>query len=212
VRRYFGRPGIYDDPATKEGYPDNAERIFFFNRALLEGAGRAPVHRRRPARARPSGRAARLLQAPASRQDGAPRLAGDRLHDPQPGYQGIFAREAFDASGCPRAPVQSMSPFEFHGMVNLMKMGSARRPDHDRVAALRYEITTSAEYGCGLEGVLRERAGDLNGILNGIDTDVWNPGPIRSFPSASTARTRRQGRKPLGAAQALRAAGREADR
>src|SRR5262245_20323588 len=39
--RYFGRPGIYDDPSTKEGYPDNAERIFFFNRALLEALPRA---------------------------------------------------------------------------------------------------------------------------------------------------------------------------
>ena len=33
---YFGRKGVYDDPDTKEGYPDSAERFIFFQRAALE--------------------------------------------------------------------------------------------------------------------------------------------------------------------------------
>lgn len=36
------------------------------------------------------------------------------------------------------------------------------------------EILTEA-YGCGLEGFLRSRQADLSGVLNGIDTDLWNP-------------------------------------
>ncbi|MFX7329215.1 glycogen/starch synthase, partial [Acinetobacter baumannii] len=32
-----------------------------------------------------------------------------------------------------------------------------------------------AEHGCGLEGVLRERSADLVGILNGIDSALWDP-------------------------------------
>jgi len=36
------------------------------------------------------------------------------------------------------------------------------------------EIQT-AEYGCGLEQLLAARADRLLGILNGIDTEVWNP-------------------------------------
>ena len=36
------------------------------------------------------------------------------------------------------------------------------------------ELTTP-EFGMGLEGVLHARQADLTGILNGIDTDVWNP-------------------------------------
>jgi starch synthase len=37
-----------------------------------------------------------------------------------------------------------------------------------------HEIQTP-QYGAGLDGVLRSRGGDLYGILNGIDTEVWNP-------------------------------------
>ena len=35
-RRFFHRPGFYDDPSTHEGYPDNAERFLFFTRAAIE--------------------------------------------------------------------------------------------------------------------------------------------------------------------------------
>ena len=31
------------------------------------------------------------------------------------------------------------------------------------------------EYGYGLDGVIRARRDVLTGILNGIDTDEWNP-------------------------------------
>jgi len=36
------------------------------------------------------------------------------------------------------------------------------------------EIATS-EFGCGLDGVIRGRGADVSGILNGIDTTVWDP-------------------------------------
>ena len=39
-RRFFARAGVYDDPATGEGFPDSAERFLFFTRAALEGLDR----------------------------------------------------------------------------------------------------------------------------------------------------------------------------
>jgi len=38
------------------------------------------------------------------------------------------------------------------------------------------------EYGFGFDGILRSRAKDLVGILNGIDTDVWNPQTDAQLP------------------------------
>src|SRR5213593_1707366 len=39
-RRFFDRPGVYDDPRTGEGFSDNGERFLFFSRAVLEGLQR----------------------------------------------------------------------------------------------------------------------------------------------------------------------------
>jgi len=44
------------------------------------------------------------------------------------------------------------------------------------------EIQTGGEFGFGLEGVLQRRAGDLRGILNGIDDAYWNPADDRYLP------------------------------
>lgn len=48
------------------------------------------------------------------------------------------------------------------------------------------EIQTP-EFGCGLEGVLRERAGDLVGILNGVDYAAWDPSADPHIPARYTA-------------------------
>ena len=49
-----------------------------------------------------------------------------------------------------------------------------RMPSRPSAARYAEEIQT-AEFGNGLEGVLRQRSGDLFGILNGVDYEEWNP-------------------------------------
>jgi starch synthase len=64
---------------------------------------------------------------------------------------------------------------EFYGQLSFLKAGIRYAARITTVsAAYAGEILTPA-FGCGLDGVLRERAGTLSGILNGIDVELWNP-------------------------------------
>jgi starch synthase len=64
---------------------------------------------------------------------------------------------------------------EFFGQVNFLK-GALAYSDFITTVSRKYsqEIQT-AEYGFGLEGVLRDRAATVTGILNGVDYDEWSP-------------------------------------
>lgn len=64
---------------------------------------------------------------------------------------------------------------EFHGSISLLKAG-LRFADRITTVSPTYaaEIQTEAE-GMGFAGLLRGRADVLSGILNGIDTAIWNP-------------------------------------
>jgi starch synthase len=68
-----------------------------------------------------------------------------------------------------------MSKMEFFGQVNFLK-GALTYSDYVTTVSKKYsqEIQT-AEYGFGLEGVLRDRASTVTGILNGVDYDEWSP-------------------------------------
>jgi starch synthase len=90
------------------------------------------------------------------------------------GYQGIFARAELDQMGLDES-VFHPGGLEFQGDVNLLK-GAILASDAISTVSQAYaaEIQTP-EYGCGLEGLLRERAGALFGILNGVDYSEWSP-------------------------------------
>ncbi|MCK0150533.1 glycogen synthase GlgA [Marivita sp. S6314] len=64
---------------------------------------------------------------------------------------------------------------EFHGDLSMLK-GALMYADRITTVSPTYarEILTPA-FGMGLDGVLRARADVLSGLLNGIDTEVWNP-------------------------------------
>jgi starch synthase len=69
-----------------------------------------------------------------------------------------------------------LGPFEFFGKINFLKAGLVYADKINTVSAsYAREIQSSTELGAGLEGLLRERTNDVSGILNGVDTQVWNP-------------------------------------
>ena len=168
---YFDRDALYGTSAGD--YPDNAERYALFSRAVLE--------------------ASKILGAPdiIHCHDWQSALIPVLLHtqyagDPafrdtatvftihNMGYQGLFPPETLPLLTLPW-DLFTISNMEFFGQVNFLK-GALVFSDFITSVSKKYsqEIQTT-EFGFGLEGVLRDRAATVTGILNGVDYDEWSP-------------------------------------
>jgi len=90
------------------------------------------------------------------------------------GYQGLFSPDTLPLLMLPW-DLLTISKMEFFGQVNFLK-GALAYSDFVTTVSKKYsqEIQTT-EYGFGLEGVLRDRAATVTGILNGVDYDEWSP-------------------------------------
>ena len=64
---------------------------------------------------------------------------------------------------------------EFHGDLSFLKGGLIFSDRITTVSPTYAREILTPEFGMGLEGVLQARAPVLSGVLNGIDTDAWNP-------------------------------------
>ncbi len=90
-------------------------------------------------------------------------------------YQGVFPREAMTDLSLP-SDLFNPDALEFYGNLNLMKAGLVFGDKLTTVSpTYAKEIVTSPETGAGLEGLLRHRAPDLTGIMNGVDYERWSP-------------------------------------
>mgnify|MGYP003672296419 FL=1 len=65
--------------------------------------------------------------------------------------------------------------FEFWGQISALKAGLTGAAKITTVSQTYAEELLTPEFGMGMEGVLAARQADLIGIVNGIDTDVWDP-------------------------------------
>jgi len=89
-------------------------------------------------------------------------------------FQGEFLPDIFPALNLP-PHFFTLHGAEFHGMVNFMKAGLHYADRITTVSPSYAQEIQTLKYGCGMDGVLRSRAGVLSGILNGIDQTIWNP-------------------------------------
>ncbi|MCK5523087.1 MAG: glycogen synthase GlgA [Thiomargarita sp.] len=89
-------------------------------------------------------------------------------------YQGIFPPEVVESFGLPPESF-SISGLEYYGKVSFIKAGLYYSDWITTVSPTYAKNIQTPTYGCGLEGLLTIRQAQLTGILNGIDTEVWNP-------------------------------------
>ena len=168
---FFDRDGLYG--SALGDYHDNAERFALFARAVLE--------------------AVKILGAPDvlhchDWQTALVPILLKTLYAEDPafarapcvftihnlGYQGLFQPEILPLLMLPW-DLFTITKMEFYGKVNFLK-GAIEMADFITTVSRKYsqEIQT-AEFGFGLEGVLRARAGTIAGILNAVDYVSWNP-------------------------------------
>src|SRR4051812_25832867 len=89
-------------------------------------------------------------------------------------YQGIFDASVLERLELPRATF-AIEGIEFYGRLSFLKGGLVYSDAITTVSPTYAREIQTEEFGCGLDGVLRERRGVLRGILNGIDGELWNP-------------------------------------
>ncbi|WFP50026.1 glycogen synthase GlgA [Methylomonas sp. EFPC3] len=89
-------------------------------------------------------------------------------------YQGLFPGSAYSQLNLPG---QLLHPegLEFHGMLSFIKGGLAYADRITTVSPTYAQEIQTPEFGYGLEGLLAHKQQQLSGIINGIDTAVWNP-------------------------------------
>jgi starch synthase len=168
---YYDRDGLYGMPAGD--YPDNAERFALFSRAVLETSKIVGVPQVFHCHDWQSALVPVLLRTIYA-EDPAFAGVGTVFTIHNMGYQGLFPPETLPLLMLPW-DLFTMSKMEFFGQVNFLK-GALAYADFITTVSRKYsqEIQT-AEYGFGLEGVLRGRAATVTGILNGVDYDEWSP-------------------------------------
>jgi starch synthase len=89
-------------------------------------------------------------------------------------YQGLFPKSELEPLGIPWSAFTPQG-VEFYDQLSFMKTALVSADVLTTVSpTYAHEIQTQ-RFGVGLDGLLRHRARDLHGILNGIDTEAWNP-------------------------------------
>jgi starch synthase len=168
---FFDRDALYGTPAGD--YPDNAERFALFSRAVLEASKIIGVPNIFHCHDWQSALVPVLLRTLYA-DDPAFSDVGTVFTIHNMGYQGLFPPEVLPLLMLPW-DLFAMTKMEFFGQVNFLK-GALVYSDFVTTVSRKYsqEIQT-AEYGFGLEGVLRGRAATVTGILNGVDYDEWSP-------------------------------------
>jgi starch synthase len=177
--RYFDRPYLYGPPA--DGYHDNLERFTFLSRGSLElckALGFYPdvIHCN-------DWQAALVPMFINTVEWMQPLHAAATIYSIHNlAYQGVFDGGGMFITGLGREHYNP-GELEHFGAMNLTK-GALYHSTLLGTVSPTYarEIQTGA-YGCGLDGVLASRSGDLVGILNGIDVDEWNPAVDRHLPA-----------------------------
>lgn len=174
--QYFGAPDVYTGPSGID--EDNGKRFAFLSRAAIDfcyqtdwipdvihchdwPCGLIPVYLNTREAAQPMGRLATVLT----------------IHNLE--HHGWFHRNLLAFAGLPESVFRS-DGLESMGELNMLKGGLYHSTKITTVSPRYAAEVQTPDGGHGLHHLLHFRASDLIGVLNGVDTDEWDP---RSDPA-----------------------------
>ena len=175
-------PPLYDRPSIYTGGADDAARMAFLSRAAIECCQRM-------------GWAPDVFHCNDWHTALLPvylraHYAWDHLFDASRtllsihniGYQGVFDKAALAEMAL--VEQSSWLPQEdlADGHINFLKAGIVHATALSTVSPTHAREIQTPEYGSGLDPLLRQRSADLIGILNGVDTEDWDPATDRLIP------------------------------
>lgn len=180
----FDRRGLYGN--GERDYEDNFHRFLFFQKAVIDclrllslDADIVHCHDWQtgllPVLLRYAERRSRLA------------LAGTTIFTIHNiAFQGIFPMRGYHRTNLPEE-LKGIEGIEYYGQLSMMK-GAILFADKITTVSPSYarEIQTP-DFACGLEGVIAHRLEDLSGLLNGIDTAIWNPAVDKLIPANYSA-------------------------
>jgi starch synthase len=197
----FDRPGNPYSGPDGQDWPDNAFRFAALGRAAADiGLGSVAAFRPDIVHLHDwqAGMAAAYL-----RYAGRPRPGlVTTVHNMA--FQGHVPAYLLGLLGLPPEAF-ALDGVEYYGSIGMLKSALLFADRVTTVSPTYAREIQSPDAGMGLEGLLRTRASTLSGILNGIDTDVWDPATDPMLPAhfgaeamAGRARTRRLLQDRLG--------------
>jgi starch synthase len=169
---YYHRDSLY---GTELGdYPDNSERFIFFSRAVIEAIKRLelsidilhchdwqtaliPVY-------------LKTLYSHDKNLSSIKTVL--TIHNLA--YQGLFRHEDMKLTGLDIS-LFNWRQLEHWGKINFLKGGIVFSDIVTTVSKKYAEEIRTAEFGCGLEIILKEHENKLYGIINGVDYAGWSP-------------------------------------
>ncbi|MCI9028228.1 MAG: glycogen synthase GlgA [Lawsonibacter sp.] len=190
---YFKRWQIY-------GHFDDCERFSYFSRAVVEAPGQlgwAPdiIHCN-------DWQTALVPVYLLEEKYRIPELAGTRtvytIHNIE--YQGRYGDQVLqDVIGLDRSYFNE-GMLAYHRDVNLMKGAIMASNFVTTVSPTYAQELRTPFYAHGLDGVINQQSGKLEGILNGIDVDLYDPAKMEGLAANFTAKAPVKGKAACKAA------------
>ncbi|OGW40872.1 MAG: hypothetical protein A2Y97_14210, partial [Nitrospirae bacterium RBG_13_39_12] len=178
--KFFNRQELY---GTQEGdYIDNASRFIFFSRGVLEACKKLKL---KPDVIHCNDWQTGLIPLYLKtiyRNDKFLKNTAGILTIHNLGYQGLFPPAEMLLTGY-GWELFTPEGIEFYGKVNFLKAGIISADIINTVSNNYSKEILNKEFGFGLDGVLRNRAKDLYGVINGIDYDEWDPSRDKFIPA-----------------------------